>query len=159
MEPDPWQVDYLRSTEDTILLCSRQSGKSTTTAFLAGHDAIYNAGSLTLLLSPSLRQSSELFRKVMASYNAAGRPVPTKQESALQLELTNGSRIVSLPGKEETIRGYSGVDLLIADEASRIPDIMGGIRKRKAPIAKVLNRNAILSAVINSELSAARSIL
>lgn len=122
MEPDPWQVDYLRSDQDTILLCSRQSGKSTTTSFSACHKAVYSAGSLTLLLSPSLRQSGELFRKVMAAYNGAGRPIPSKHESALQLELENGSRIVSLPGKEETIRGYSGVDLLIADEASRIPD-------------------------------------
>jgi superfamily II DNA or RNA helicase len=38
------------------------------------------------------------------------------------VELRNGSRIQSLPGKEATIRGYSGVDLLIVDEASRVTD-------------------------------------
>jgi len=38
------------------------------------------------------------------------------------LDLKNGSRIVSLPGTEQTIRGYSGVSLLILDEASRVPD-------------------------------------
>ena len=33
--PDPWQADFLRSREYRILLnCSRQSGKSTTTAIL-----------------------------------------------------------------------------------------------------------------------------
>jgi len=36
--------------------------------------------------------------------------------------LANGSRIVSLPGAEQTIRGYSGVDLLIIDEAARVED-------------------------------------
>jgi phage FluMu gp28-like protein len=43
-------------------------------------------------------------------------------ETSLLLDLANGSRIVSLPGKEETVRGYSGVTLLIIDEAARVPD-------------------------------------
>src|SRR5262249_39600343 len=34
----------------------------------------------------------------------------------------NGSRVVSLPGDEATIRGYSGVKLLVVDEAARVPD-------------------------------------
>ncbi len=38
------------------------------------------------------------------------------------MELSNGSRIVVLPGKEATIRGFSGVNLLVIDEASRVPD-------------------------------------
>jgi hypothetical protein len=36
--------------------------------------------------------------------------------------LENGSRIEALPGTEKTIRGFSGVDLLILDEASRVAD-------------------------------------
>jgi hypothetical protein len=40
------------------------------------------------------------------------------------LELGNGSRILSLPGKEGTIRGYSGVSLLVVDEAARVPDTL-----------------------------------
>ena len=50
--------------------------------------------------------------------------MPVKQESALQIELMNDSRIVALPGKEETIRGYSGVNLLVVDEASRVKDAL-----------------------------------
>jgi hypothetical protein len=48
--------------------------------------------------------------------------VPPESESALQLELENGSRIVSLPGKEGTIRGYPGARLLAIDEAAWVPD-------------------------------------
>jgi hypothetical protein len=55
-------------------------------------------------------------------YNALGRPVAVTQESALQMTLANGSRIVSLPADEETIRGYSGVRLLVVDEAARVLD-------------------------------------
>ena len=63
-EPDSWQAALLRSRAPWILLnCCRQSGKSTTTAALALHTAIYDPG-LTLLVSPSLRQSKELFAKV-----------------------------------------------------------------------------------------------
>jgi len=122
IEPDPWQERVLRSASPRILLnCSRQSGKSTVTSLLAMHVAIYEPGSLVLLLSPTLRQSSELFRKVLDVYRALGRPVTAAQESSLRLELDGGSRIVSLPGTEKTIRGYSGVRLLCLDEAARIP--------------------------------------
>lgn len=125
IQPDPWQADFLRSCADRILLnCSRQVGKSTTTATLADHTAFYEPGSLILLLSPSLRQSQELFRKCLDVYRALDRPVPADAENALSLELETGSRIVSLPGKEGTIRGMSGVRLLIIDEASRVPDAL-----------------------------------
>jgi hypothetical protein len=130
VEPDPWQARLLRSTEPRILVnCSRQSGKSTIAATLALHGALYVPGSLALLLSPTQRQSGELFRKCLAVYRALGRPVDAAAETALTLELENGSRIVSLPGKEATIRGYSGVRLLMVDEASRVPDdLMAAVR-------------------------------
>jgi hypothetical protein len=121
--PDPWQAEVLRTAAPRMLLnCCRQSGKSTITALLAVHTALYQAPSLVLLLSPSQRQSAELFRKAADCYHSLGQPVPSDAESALRLELANGSRIVSLPGKEGTVRGFSGVGLLIVDEASRVPD-------------------------------------
>jgi hypothetical protein len=121
--PDPWQRAFLRSAaKRQLLLCSRQSGKSTVTAALALHTALYRAPALILLLSPSLRQSQELFRKVLDVYHAVDSTIAPEQASTLRLELQNGSRIISLPGKEETIRGYSGVWLLVVDEASRVPD-------------------------------------
>ncbi len=123
IEPDDWQADVLRSSASRVLLnCSRQSGKSTITAALAVHTAIYDPGALILLLSPSLRQSQELFKKCIAVYRGAGRPVPPFAESAMRLELENGSRVVSLPGTETSIRGYSAVRLLVVDEAARVED-------------------------------------
>lgn len=123
-EPDDWQRDLLRSTSQRVMmLCARQTGKSTIAALMALHQALYYPGSLVLLLSPSQRQSGELFRKVKDFYARLGdAAVDAEAESVLRLELTNGSRIVSLPGKEATIRGYSGVSLLIVDEAARVPD-------------------------------------
>jgi len=125
--PDAWQADLLQSdAKQMILLCSRQSGKSTVSSILALHQAIYTANSLILLLSPSLRQSQELFRKLQNFYNeieSESTPRAT-EESAQRLEFSNGSRIVALPGTEQTIRGFSGVSLLIIDEASRVEDAL-----------------------------------
>jgi hypothetical protein len=121
--PDPWQRMLLLSTDRQILLnCSRQSGKSTVVSALALHTALFLSGSLTLLLSPSQRQSMEIFRKVIEAYQALGRPLAALQQTQLRLELANGSRVLCLPGREETIRSFGGVNLLVLDEAARIPD-------------------------------------
>jgi hypothetical protein len=113
----------LASPSDRILLlCSRQAGKSTTTAALALHTAMKQPDSLVLMLAPALRQSQELFRKVLDLRRGMETILAPEAESALRMELGNGSRIISLPGKEGTVRGYSGVRLLVVDEAARVPD-------------------------------------
>src|SRR4029453_2618561 len=86
MEPDPWQVAGGRSRAPRQLwLCSRQSGKSSLAAALALATALPQPGSLVLLLSPSLRQSSELFKKVLELYRLQEAPLPAAAESALAL--------------------------------------------------------------------------
>jgi Terminase large subunit, T4likevirus-type, N-terminal len=125
LDPDPWQRQVLRSTAERILmLCCRQSGKSTTAAALALHTALFRPGALVLLLSPTLRQSGELFRKVTTIDDALGRPVPAVQESATTLLLANGSRVVSLPGSHETVRGFSAATLVVIDEAALTDDAL-----------------------------------
>ena len=123
--PDDWQAGVLRSgAKRRLLLCSRQSGKSTTTAILALHRALYRPGSLILLVSPSLRQSGELFKKV-ATLLRHVNPAPARiEDNRLSLELANGSRVVSLPGSEATVRGYSGAALIVEDEAARVDDAL-----------------------------------
>ncbi|MFZ2472801.1 MAG: terminase family protein [Methanothrix sp.] len=74
------------------------------------------------MVSPSLRQSSELFRKLQG-YLAMLEPVPIRiEDTKLSLKLDNGSRVISLPGSEGTIRGFSSVSLIIIDEAARVGD-------------------------------------
>ena len=123
LAPDPWQRDFLFARDRQVLLnCSRQSGKSTVVSALALHAALFTPGGLILLLSPSQRQSAEIFRKVHDAYVALKRPIPAVYESQLRLELANGARVLCLPGREETIRSFGGVTLLVLDEAARIPD-------------------------------------
>jgi hypothetical protein len=120
---DNWQAMVLRSNSKRILLnCSRQSGKSSTAAILALHETLYHAKRLVLLISPSLRQSNELFRKVTDFSNK----LPTKpkliEDNKLSCTFENYSRIVSLPSSEATIRGFSGANLIIEDESARVSD-------------------------------------
>jgi hypothetical protein len=123
LNPDPWQRELLWSTQPQILLnCSRQSGKSTTVAALALHTALFRPHSLVVLLSPTQRQSGEIFRKVLDGYHALDDSVPALTQTQSQLELANQSRIVCLPGSEETLRGYSAPALLVIDEAAQVSD-------------------------------------
>ena len=122
LEPDSWQRRLLFDPGRQVLLnCSRQSGKSRTVAALAIHTALFRPGSLTLLVSPSLRQSTELFRKVLDGYQAAG---PARRRAIRQPDaagMANQSRVICLPGREDTIRSFDGVALLAIDEAARVP--------------------------------------
>ena len=120
---DKWQADLMRSTAPRILLlCARQTGKTTTTGFIALDTAIYKPGSLTLILSPSQRQSAEMQRTIMSFHSKLQGAPALNSESVLKSELSNGSRIIALPGTEKTIRGYAAADLIIIDEASRVED-------------------------------------
>src|SRR6516165_8229146 len=106
--PDPWQQQFLTSRAQAVLLnCCRQSGKSTTTAIVALHTAIYDPG-IVLCVSPSLRQSKELFAKVMAFLKSIEPVIPLEEDNKSSCELSNGSRIVSLPGDPRTASGSPG---------------------------------------------------
>jgi hypothetical protein len=121
--PDRWQRNLLRSDSDHVILnCCRQSGKSSMSAVIALHKAVYSPDSLTLILAPAERQAKETFGKVLTLYRKLGHAIPPDSYRKLGLQLTNSSRIEALPGSERTIRGFSGVDLLILDEASRVDD-------------------------------------
>src|SRR3712207_940693 len=112
IEPDGWQQKVLLSGSKRILInACRQSGESTIAALLALHRALYFPGSLVLLLAPALRQSQELFAKVHSFHGGLGYPHKAYGERRLSLELDDGSRIVTLPGSEKTVRGFSGASL------------------------------------------------
>jgi len=122
---DDWQKDVVRGEHARLLLnVTRQGGKSTAAALLALHVALTEPGVLVLLLSPTQRQSGELLHTVAGLHGADESAITADAESALKLELANGSRIISLPGQERTVRGYASVRLLVIDEAARVADAL-----------------------------------
>jgi hypothetical protein len=127
--PDAWQLDILTTTAEKIfLLGSRQIGKSFVCAALALRTMILEAPALILVIGPTDRQSGEFVTKVKDFYYRL--PVDQVPEStgnsALQLHLSNGSRIIGLPDSEGKIRCYSAPRILFFEEASRIPDALMG---------------------------------
>jgi hypothetical protein len=122
MEPDPWQMEILTGGHKRLLLnCARQAGKSTTAAVLSVMEAVRLKATTILLVAPSLRQSRLLYRTATRCLERVGQRF-IRNKTAHELLLTNASQIICLPCKEETIRGYSNVGLLVIEEAARVPD-------------------------------------
>jgi replicative DNA helicase len=92
-----------------------------TAAICSVYHAITGSNRTVVIISPSMRQSQYMFRRIMQVYRAALRPVRAVSETALQLRLENNSWIVGLPSSEETIRGLTA-SLLWVEEASRCSD-------------------------------------
>jgi hypothetical protein len=92
-------------------------------SIIALHHAIYPGArpAMIILISPSLKQSTELFRKTIGFYRGLDSAPELVRETATELELVNGSRVISLPASEDTVRGYSACSLLVVDESGAVP--------------------------------------
>ena len=120
--PDPQQARVLQPDPRGIVCCHRPWGKSTTIAAKAVHRAWCQAGSLTVIVAPSLRQSAETVRKAEFFVQRLGVRPRGDGDNRVSVLLPNGSRIVGLPESEHTTVGFSNVSLLVVDEAARVPD-------------------------------------
>ncbi len=121
--PDDWQEEILSSNHPRkLMLCGRQTGKTSVAAMLAIHKALTIANSTVLIVAPSERQAKLAFSRASAFYREAGAPIALRSDRRTGMELANGSVIEALPALERTIRGFS-VDLLIIDEAAAVPDV------------------------------------
>ena len=136
IEPDPWQARLLIERPKRVLcLCARQVGKTATAIILTEHVALYEPGSLCLIVSPSQRQSGEVFRRLMLAHSKLKDVPELVAESALRAEYANGSRVLALPGTERTVRGYCAARLVVLDEAARIDDeLMAALRPMLATV-------------------------
>jgi hypothetical protein len=121
--PDPKQRIVLQEgIRRGLLNCSRQWGKSTVTAAKAVHRAYTRPDSLVVVVSPSARQSGEFLRKAAGFARKLGIRERGDGDNAMSLLFPDGSRIVGLPGVENTVRGFSAVSLMLIDEAARVND-------------------------------------
>ena len=126
-EPDPWQVELLhtdpnQNEEDRMVqaLCGRQSGKSTTCGCLAYDD--FSVGKTVILTAPSLRQSTELFRRILEFKNTDPfcPPIVRQTQTELEAHPSHGGRIVVVPATDQA-RGMTA-DTILADEACFLDD-------------------------------------
>jgi hypothetical protein len=119
LEPLDWQATYLREWRNTDVLKGRQVGASHGAAALAIHQARTYARTNAIILSPTLKQSTEITTRSRVGLVTLGERLV--QDSASLLRLANGSRILSLPGTASSVRGWSA-QLLIIDEAAFVAE-------------------------------------
>lgn len=127
----PWQQAVLSSTAKRIAIDgARQSGKSTIISALPCHHAKYYPKSLSIILAPTEDQSKEDMIKVKEFISMDSSYPEVKRYASDQVELRNGSRILIIIATDKAARGYSAPDLIVIDEASRVPDIVysSGVR-------------------------------
>jgi len=119
---DPLQLEILNpAIEYGIVNCCRQYGKTFVLAFKALTTALEQPGALILFVAPTRRQTAEPFRRITQWLGQLNLPVRSDGLYAPSLVLPNNSRILGLPARPGTIRGYSP-NLVIVDEAAYCSD-------------------------------------
>jgi hypothetical protein len=131
--PASWQEQFLRAPRGAsiIALTARQVGKTTTAAWGIAHTAVFHPGSLSVIACPAQRQSAEAVRRVREVLTKIG--IKLKSDNVYGLELENGSRVLALPGSDDSIRGLTVDGWIIADEAARLTEnLIAALRPMRA---------------------------
>ena len=123
---DGWQIKMVDApaASRVIALAHRQAGKTTGAAVGCAHTMLWRRpDSTSLVLAPTLRQSSELIRNLRGRLLTAGERLVV--DNTFSIELGNGSRCLAMPGADDAaIRGLSIDGDLVVDEAARVNDTL-----------------------------------
>ena len=131
--PEPWQDTFLRAPRGASILAltARQVGKTTVAAWGMAHTALMKPGSLSVIACPAQRQSAEAVRRVRGCLEQLGTAFTSI--NVYGLELDNGSRVLALPGSDDSIRGLTVDGWIIADEAARLSEnLIAALRPMRA---------------------------
>lgn len=113
-------LENIENNKYSVLLWSRQTGKSFLLSYFAIKRCIQLNNHKVLVISPSERQSKEFMDKVRLHISGLKLTKIDFFEDAisniLEARFPNGSRIIAVPSKPETVRGFTGD--VIMDEAS-----------------------------------------
>jgi hypothetical protein len=113
------------------VLTARQVGKTTAASWAIAHTMITEPGSLSVIACPAQRQSAEAVRRTKDCIVKLG--LKLKVENVNGLELDNGSRVLALPGSEDSIRGLTVDGWIVVDEAARVSqDMIAALRPMRA---------------------------
>jgi phage FluMu gp28-like protein len=103
-----------------VLNFARQIGKSWCCGFLSTYTCCKKPNSLVLYLSTGLRAANEALKtclKFAEAVRVLSEGKITYTSNSTCITFSNGSRIMSLPGKPESCRGWSA-DLICLDEVA-----------------------------------------
>lgn len=107
----PYQASFMQDPARFQAGCfSRQSGKSFCTACKVALDLITRPNTMWMIAAPSERQSRESLDKVkdwLRAFSIAFDESYAARDAAMEVRLANGSRVLAVPGKPDTVRGMS----------------------------------------------------
>jgi phage FluMu gp28-like protein len=120
-KPTDYQRGLLDDTSKRIIVIwPRQSGKSTSLAARMIWYAAAHKRTLSLIVTPGLRQSMILMDRIQAFIMDIAKPIRRKLLAKMQrtvIWFNNGSQIVALPNSPNLLRGYTAHQVL-CDEAA-----------------------------------------
>ena len=123
--PTFYQEKLLNDKSKRIcVIMSRQAGKTTTIAVKAIWFAVTHPNTLTLIVSPSLRQSMIMMDRIqifLAQMPKTLQKLIIQKMQRTVIRFKNGSMIVALPNSPNLLRGYTA-HMVIADEAGFFRD-------------------------------------
>ena len=123
-KPYWYQQDFIRAIRDERFVCgcwARQMGKSWSVRMAAIWYAFVYPNSFIMVVSSTEKQAYHFFSLLTKELRESELLSDSVEEDLKgSCKLTNGSQIISCAPSEKAVRGYS-VDLLIIDEADRVP--------------------------------------
>lgn len=121
---DPYQKEYIEAEGNTLLLCGRQSGKTTAASIKFARKAAKKANSTILMIAYTEKQAYNLFFKTLMYLRRKhqflliekGKDKPTQH----RLQLKNGSKILCYAAGQTGLGlvGYTITDLVVDEAAS-----------------------------------------
>jgi hypothetical protein len=125
----PYQQEALgiiRSNDRVALVWPRQHGKDMLTGLYGLWRSVVTPSAIVVCVSPSQRQS-DLWMDKLKAFSMSRRELRERVTDLSQSEIafSNGSRVYSLPSGSQgsaTIRGFSRVSVVVANEAAWISD-------------------------------------
>lgn len=145
----PWsyEAELLRSSylRTRVVRKSRQVGITTTIAHEATWKAYTSPSMVILIVSPSLRQSEIVMRKIITVIEAnTFLNGQVSRKSITEIVLTNGSRIICLPNNPDRFRGFTATDIYL-DEAAHFKNDEPVLRVVRPMISASHGRITIIS--------------
>ncbi len=115
-------VHSLLNNRNSLFKLPRQSGKTTTTAAFAIHQAIFKDGYSILIAANKARTAIEIMKRIRDAFQSLPKwlqqGVTKWNEGSVEFE--NRSRIVAVPTTGDAARGFS-YDMIILDEFAFLP--------------------------------------
>ena len=129
-DPEPWQSDIIDSNDPRLgVLAARQSGKSLAIGYKVLASALCFPATTSLIISPTLKQSSELLLKVSGIIQIAGLKLSSLTQFGIVFadgQPGAHSRIVCVTGGDDqsgnSARGFTADRMLVLEEASFLQD-------------------------------------